>query len=93
MSQIEGLISSHYSAIDSRIPRTVGMTVRVDEHDKLIVDAICQFLGVSNQRFLYGAVQDAIALAREAISESGDERSEELLMDLIQLEAAADSDS
>jgi hypothetical protein len=92
MSKIEGLISEHYTAVDSRIPRTAAMTVRVDEYDKLILEAICQFLGVSHQRFLYGAVQDAIALARDSIAESGDDRSEALIRDLLQLESVADSD-
>jgi hypothetical protein len=49
----------------------VGMTVRVDPFDKERVDLLARFLGVSRQRFLNSAVQDAIESAIEALSDSG----------------------
>jgi hypothetical protein len=70
MSKILGLVDSSLdpAGVEEIL---VGMTVRVDPFDKERIDLLARFLGVSRQRFLHSAVQDAIESAVEALADSG----------------------
>lgn len=71
----------------------VGMTVRVDPFDKERVDLLARFLGVSRQRFLHSAVQDAIESAVEALADSASPEAELLFRDLHSLDAQEAAES
>jgi DNA polymerase III epsilon subunit-like protein len=70
MSQILSLVES---SLDPAGLEEVlyGLTVRVDGFDRDRIDALCRFLGVSRQRFLRSAVEDALACALDALDDGG----------------------
>lgn len=88
---MSGILDLVGSSLDSNSPdgvRLFGMTVRVDEFDRDRVDLLSSFLGVSRQRFLHLAVQDAIASAVDAITESESFDVERLTDALFEIEQA-----
>lgn len=87
MSQILDLIDS---SLDPAGLQEVlyGMTVRVDSFDRDRVDALCRFLGVSRQRFLLSAVQDALATAIEALDDGGSPALENFFEELADIDQA-----